>query len=245
MAVREIRAIHPKMGLIKLREKLRNHPNLPGRDSFYRLLRSHGMLVRMPKNKRRTTNSNHLYRKYPNLLNGRQITAPMQVWVSDITYVEIQGKCQYLSLITDLYSKKIVGAVLAKTLASRHTLKALRDAIRQEGKPSMHHSDRGIQYCCHDYTQYLEKRKILISMTQSGDPLDNAVAERINGILKNEYIYPYLQRGVPWDRVVESAINAYNLDRPHLTLNLKTPDKVHGMTTSKRNKKQVLTLISN
>lgn len=245
MAVREIRAVHPKMGLIKLREKLKSNPKLPGRDRFYRLLRSHGMLVRMPKNRRRTTNSNHLYRKYPNLLARKQVTAPMQVWVSDITYVEIQGKCQYLSLITDLYSKKIVGAVLAKTLASRHTLKALHEAIKREGKPMMHHSDRGIQYCCYDYTKYLEKRKVLISMTQSGDPLDNAVAERINGILKNEYIYPYLQKGVPWNEVLDLAIKAYNLDRPHLTLKLKTPSKVHQMTTPSRNKKQVLTLISN
>lgn len=245
LSVREIRAKHPKMGVIKLREKLKDRSDLIGRDRFYALLRSHGMLVRTPKSYRRTTNSNHLYRKYPNLLERKPVTRSMQVWVSDITYVEVAGKYQYLSLITDVYSKKVVGAVLAPNLASKHTLRALREAIAQEGRPEMHHSDRGIQYCCHDYIRCLEKNGIAISMTQSGDPLDNAVAERINGILKNEYIYPYLEAGVPIKDVLNMSLESYNYDRPHRSLELRTPEMVHNMTTVTRKKNELLTLTSN
>lgn len=233
------------MGVLKLREKLQSHPDIVGRDQLYNLLRSHGMLVRMPRNRRRTTNSNHLYRKYPNLLLRKKVVRPMQVWVSDITYVEVDGKCQYLSLITDLYSKKIVAAVLAKDLAARNTLRALKEAIAREGAPEMHHSDRGIQYCCHAYIACLEKHKIKISMTQSGDPRDNAVAERVNGILKNEYIYPYLKNGIPAKTVVGYAQETYNDDRPHLSLELKTPNVIHKSSTLSRKKNEMLTLTSN
>lgn len=239
LSVREIRAKHPKMGVIKLREKLKHHPDLLGRDRFYALLRSHGMLVRTPRSYRRTTNSNHLYRKYPNLLERKKVTRPMQVWVSDITYVEVAGKFQYLSLITDHSSKKVVGAVLAPNLASKHTLRALREAIAQEGKPQMHHSDRGIQYCCHAYVSMLEKNQIAISMTQTGDPLDNAVAERINGILKQEYIYPYLETGVPIKDILNQSLEAYNNDRPHRSLAMKTPEMVHNMSTVSRKKNEL------
>lgn len=225
---------HPKMGTEKLRKLLSHHPDRMGRDRFYRLLREHGMLIKRTKRYFKTTDSNHVYHKYPNLLKERKVTAPMQVWVSDITYVKMGGKHAYLSLITDLYSKKIVGAIMAPNLEASHTIKALKQAIEREGAPEMHHSDRGIQYCCYEYTQVLQKHGIRISMTQTGDPLDNAVAERVNGIIKNEYIYPYFKIKSSSTDVLDQALEAYNQYRPHRTLKMETPEKVHAMSTYKR-----------
>lgn len=221
---------------MKLRGILKNHPDMLGRDRFNRLLRSHGLMLKRPRGYRKTTNSDHPYYKYPNLLKEAEVSAPMQVWVSDITYVRIGKRHAYLSLVTDHYSKKIVGAVLAPTLESKHTVRALEEAISREGAPQMHHSDRGIQYCCHEYTGILERNNVQISMTQTGDPLDNAVAERVNGIIKNEYVYPYLKRYGYQSDLLRKVIQAYNNLRPHMSCGMKTPKQTHEMTTITRKK---------
>ena len=232
------------MGARKLRKPLMDHPDVIGRDRFMRLLREHGHLVRRKRNPVRTTNSNHIYKRYSNLVKGMVIDRPMRVWVSDITYVYLGGKHAYLSLITDAYARKIVGAKLASTLASRHTLDALKSALKAEGSPQYHHSDRGIQYCCHEYTNELKKYNIQISMTQTGDPLDNAIAERVNGIIKNEYLYPFIKRNQDIDRCLLQALEAYNTVRPHMSCNMETPQQIHEVLTQVRNRNQVLTYIS-
>lgn len=239
--VREIRKTHPRIGARKLHELLVNHPDRIGRDRFMRLLREHGLLIRRKRNPVRTTNSNHYYKRYSNLVKGLYIDRPMQVWVSDITYVNLGGKHAYLSLITDAFSRKIVGAKLASTLASKHTLEVLRQAIANEGTPEYHHSDRGIQYCCHDYVNELKSYNVKISMTQSGDPLDNAIAERVNGIIKNEYMYPYLKRGTETNEVLTLALRAYNEQRPHMSCGMKTPKRAHEVSPYNRTNSDVLT----
>ncbi len=162
-----------------------------GRDGFFDLLGEYGLLVR--KRKRRgciTTLSRHRYKKYPNIIRGFIPTGPNQLWVSDITYIHVENGFAYLSLITDAYSRKIVGFCLSETLSSNGPLKALKMALaeNENRKGLIYHSDRGVQYCCDEYVKQLLDKEIKISMTQNGDPLENAIAERVNGILKTELL---------------------------------------------------------
>lgn len=195
-SVEEIRAEDPGIGGYKLWIMLcsLNNPDMvmPGRDSFYRLLRRNGLMLPPPK-PRHTTNSNHRYRKWKNLIKGFTPLAANQLWVSDITYIVLSdGTVCYLHLITDAYSHKIIGWVLAESLRAAITMRALKQAIEQavamKGNESLkglvHHSDRGIQYCCDAYVKMLQDHDISISMTEDYKPTDNAVAERINGIIK-------------------------------------------------------------
>jgi hypothetical protein len=165
---------------------------VPGRDAFRSIMREHKLLLPAPK-PRHTTNSNHRFHKYRNLIRGFIPTAANQLWVSDITYIDLVGDCCYLHLVTDAYSRKIVGWKLADTLEADNTLEALRMAISQatadELRGLIHHSDRGVQYCCNAYTEELKKFGVRISMTEDYKPTDNAIAERVNGILKTEVIY--------------------------------------------------------
>ena len=165
---------------------------MPGRDSFLNMLRRHGLMQKLRRS-RSTTNSNHRYHKWKNLIKGFKPTAANQLWQSDITYIDLAGGCCYLHLVTDAYSKKIVGWCLAESLAAVFTLKALRMAIEQAGGGNLsgliHHSDRGIQYCCDLYVEELQKYSIQISMTEDYKPTDNALAERVNGIIKSESVY--------------------------------------------------------
>jgi len=203
-----------------------------GRDSFYGFLRGKGLMLKPAKGKC-TTNSNHMFRKYKNLIAGFVPTGPNQLWVSDITYIAtLSGFC-YLHLITDAYSHKIIGWVLADSLEARHTLAALQQAIAQSGQADLskliHHSDRGIQYCCPLYTAELESHHIHISMTQDSKPTDNAIAERVNGILKQEWLY---QMPTPKDQqqaasILEEIIEFYNNKRPHASNDMITPEMAH------------------
>jgi putative transposase len=188
----KIREKQKKVGtrrlLIHLEPFLDQHQLKIGRDSLFNLLAENKLLVR--KRKRRipvTTFSNHWFRKYPNLIIGMLPLAAHQLWVSDITYIRLsEREHAYLSLVTDAYSRKIVGYYLSKDLSAEGCIKALRKALAQlpEGSKLIHHSDRGCQYCSFDYVALLQDNNIRISMTQSGDPLENAIAERVNGILK-------------------------------------------------------------
>ena len=198
-----------------------------GRDALFDLLASEHMLVQKRKRKHITTNSNHLYKKYPNLIKDYTPDAPNQLWVSDITYIRTQREFLYLFLVTDAYSKKILGYKLAKTLDSTHAVNSLQDAIRNTCQPItglIHHSDRGIQYCSKDYIKVLNEHKINISMTENGDPRENPIAERSNGILKDEYLNQY-QSLTTQQR--EKSIRKYNTIRPHLSCDMLTPEEAH------------------
>ncbi|WP_170227138.1 IS3 family transposase [Luteibaculum oceani] len=247
-----IRRDHKLMGTNKIRVILKDHPGMMGRDRFFDLMATHGLLVRKRKSRVYTTNSNHRFRKYGNLIKELEIDRKNQVWVSDITYVKVGETPYYLSLITDAYSNKIVGHCIAKSLEAKHSLSALKYALKVEGNPEIHHSDRGIQYCCDEYTSALkqENRAIQISMSKKGDPLENPIAERVNGIIKNEYLCNYNLDKNNYKEQVATAIRLYNLERPHYSQNMKTPSEIHDgiinpLTTFFRNKNQSLTLTRN
>lgn len=202
-----------------------------GRAALNDLLSTHGMLVRKKKRKPKTTDSNHWYRRYQNLVANHPINAPNQVWVSDITYVSVADAFAYLSLITDAYSRKIIGFYLCDSLEIFGPVQALKMALKTiEGvveKP-IHHSDRGVQYCCTEYTSMLMAKGLLISMTQKGDPYENAIAERVNGILKTELIigtnFPNFQKACA---TIQQSITTYNQLRPHSSCGLLTPEQAH------------------
>ena len=238
-AVREIREIDPGIGGVKLWLMLSvmfNTGWMPGRDKFMNLLRQHG-LMQKPRKSRSTTNSNHRYHKWKNLIKGFVATRANQLWVSDITYIELNGGCCYLHLITDAYSKKIVGWCLAESLAAVFTLKALRMAIEQAGGGDLsgliHHSDRGVQYCCDLYVEELQKHNILISMTEDYKPTDNGIAERVNETVKYESIYRQERRFETYEEALEQTerfILFYNSKRPHYSIGLQTPNVAHEQT---------------
>ena len=237
--MREIREIDPGIGGVKLWLMLCAMFNtgwMPGRDKFMNLLRCHGMMQK-PRKSHSTTNSNHRYHKWKNLIKGFVPTAANQLWVSDITYIELAGGCCYLHLITDAYSKKIIGWCLSESLAAVFTLKALRMAIEQAGGSDLsgliHHSDRGVQYCCDLYVEELQKHNILISMTEDYKPTDNSIAERVNETIKNESIYRQERRFETNEEALESIkrfIEFYNGRRPHYSIGLQTPNAVHEQT---------------
>jgi transposase InsO family protein len=188
-----IREFLPKLGGRKLyyllKEKLLKPPFFIGRDRLFRILGKAGLLVVRKKKYAVTTDSRHWLRKYPDRIKGVIPTGPEQIFVADITYLEIENRFGYLHLLTDSYSKKIVGYQLSHTLNASHTIKALQMAIEQKKttNTTIHHSDRGLQYCSAGYIQVLNSNKMDISMTQDGSPYDNAIAERVNGILKSEF----------------------------------------------------------
>lgn len=203
-----------------------------GRDALYTLLERNSLLHKRRRKSVRTTWSNHWMHKYPNLITGVIPTASNQIWVSDITYIEtVNAGFMYLHLVTDLYSRKIMGWCLSPTLHAEYTLKALEMAIRNAGcclTGLIHHSDRGCQYCCERYVSLLKSSGILISMTQSGDPLENAVAERVNGIIKNEWLMHenIIDGNIALKRISE-IVNIYNNIRPHASLNYLTPESAY------------------
>ena len=201
-----------------------------GRDAFFDLLSERKLLVRKRKRiKPITTFSDHWMRKYPNLIEGFYPTAPNQLWVSDITYVVVGDGFAYLSLITDAYSRKIVGFYISVDLSAEGCIKALKMALNNNPVLGrlIHHSDRGSQYCCSDYVKILNDINIKISMTQNGDPRENAIAERVNGILKDELldkVYLDYKQAV---KGVSVAISTYNHQRPHGSIDYLTPFEAH------------------
>jgi len=201
-----------------------------GRDTLFTILKKHNMLIHRKKYTTRTTNSLHRFYKYKNIIKDLKITQPNQVWVSDITYIRtIKGFC-YLAIITDMYSRKIVGYDLSDSLELAGCVRALQKALKQSGKrsPQIHHSDRGIQYCSNVYTRILIKNNIKISMTEENHCYENALAERVNGILKDEFYLDQTFDSIQHaKRATKSAINLYNQIRLHLSLNFKTPNYVH------------------
>ena len=231
--VQEQRDIQPRVGTRKLHKKLQctflNSGLKVGRDHLFSVLRDNNMLVKRKKVSYKTTNSYHHFYKYSNLIKDLKVTAPNQVWVSDITYIRtVKGFC-YLALITDLYSRKIVGYDISDSLELAGCMRALKKALAK-AKPAVgliHHSDRGIQYCSKQYVAELKKRNVKISMTEENHCYENAVAERVNGILKDEFYLDQCFVNTYNAKVAtRSAIKIYNNKRLHLSLGYQTPNTV-------------------
>lgn len=231
--VQGIRKRQPRIGGRKLLVKLEEIGIQMGRDALFDILRQNGLLVRRRRNGVRTTNSSHWLRKYPNLIRHFEPMRPNQLWVSDITYLETTEGFLYLFLITDACSKKIVGWSIADNLDADNAVEALQMALRSmksDCSGLIHHSDRGVQYCSDKYVKLLNRHQIRISMTENGDPLENAIAERVNGILKDEWLYEMGKMSkAAMQKVVPQIIQIYNNERPHLSLNMLTPAVAHQL----------------
>jgi len=230
------RAAQPRLGGLKLHSMLREELEAEnvslGRDRFFEVLRNQALLLEPLPKAPRTTNSAHSLPVFTNLIKDMDLTGPNQVWVSDITYIRTLEDFAYLSLITDKYSRKVVGYHLGQTLEAQATLKALKMALRDlpDGIHPIHHSDRGSQYCCHEYVKELKAHGMAVSMTEEDHCAENALAERMNGILKQEYFLNYEFRTVAQARrAVDEAVRLYNKRRPHRSLKLRTPEEVHRL----------------
>jgi putative transposase len=234
--VKEMRQEIPILGtrklLFMLSEEFERHGIKMGRDKLFDLLRFHGLLIRRRKRTVKTTDSHHWLKKYPNLIKELIITTPEQLWVSDITYIRTLQGFSYLSMLTDAYSRMIVGHALYETLEAEGPLQALRMAIGERKRTApfilIHHSDRGIQYCSAQYIEILRKEKIAISMTQTGSPYDNSLAERINGTIKNDFFPKRIYKDHKEAKEqISKIIVKYNEIRPHDSLDYLTPQQAH------------------
>jgi putative transposase len=218
-----------------LENEFREHEIKMGRDKFFEFLGNHNLLIKPKRFRTKTTCSYHHYKKHDYLIKDLTPLRCNEIWVTDITYLWLkdQDKFCYLSLITDLYSRKIVGYCVHEDLSVNGCLIALKMALKQRKNKSenlIHHSDRGVQYCSHAYVQLLQKNNIKISMTQSGDPLENAVAERINKTIKEEFTN---DKQINFTNIVEAKaeikkfIDFYNIHRPHRSVEWMTPNEAH------------------
>lgn len=202
-----------------------------GRDKLFEWMREYGLLIKPRKRYVQTTMSKHWMRKYPNLMKDALVNRPEQVWVSDITYIRTEeGNC-YLNMITDAYSRKIMGYALDDNMEATNMVKALQMALknRQDKQSSIiHHSDRGSQYCSQEYVAVASNNRVKMSMTENGDPYENALAERMNRTIKEEFgLDNTVKTKAQVLQVVEESVELYNHYRPHLALNMKTPEEVH------------------
>jgi len=232
--VMRLRGKMPRLGTRKLyfliKDELVRRGIKLGRDVLFKFLRAEHLLIKPRRSYHKTTDSKHWMRKYPNRIKELQLARPEQLWVSDITYIKTANGHHYLSLITDAYSKKIMGYELLDNLSVAGPLAALSMALknRKYNDQLIHHSDRGLQYCSAEYVKKLNENNIQISMTENGDPYENAVAERVNGILKHEFLLAdQFKDHLQALAVVKESIEVYNQYRPHLSCQLLTPDAVH------------------
>ena len=231
--VLEVRTRQPRLGVRKLYSLIKNSVEelgiKIGRDALFRFLRRERLLVLPLKKYTKTTNSKHWLRKHPNLLEELVAFAPEQVLVSDITYLKTKDSVYYLSLVTDAFSRRIMGYKLSHTLATEEVVKALEMAIRrcESTNGIVHHSDRGLQYASAIYQEALSQAGMLPSMTDGYDCYQNALAERVNGILKQEFLFTECNSYEELRLLVAESIYIYNTERPHLSLLMKTPEYVH------------------
>lgn len=230
----EIRKEMPKLGVRKILYLLKQRYDIHiGRDHLFDIMRKNGLLSRKYNRKCKTTYSNHNLRTYPNAIINVVPLRPNEIWVSDITYIIFGHTFRFLFLITDAYSKKIVGWKYSSTMDAKNAIKALKMALKQrKTKESLiHHSDRGTQYCARKYIATLKKHDIIPSMTESGDPRENGIAERVNGILKQEFIEQLDDITIEnAEQKINKIISIYNNQRPHLSLGMHTPAQAHTMT---------------
>ena len=235
MYVRGIRVSQPRLGTRKLywllKAVMKENGIKMGRDKFFTLLREHDLLVKPRRKRVRTTDSKHGYRKHPNLIKAYEPSGPEQIWSSDITYVSTGKGFVYVSLVTDQYSKKVMGYHVHTTLEAKGPLRALRMALKNRWYPEsrlIHHSDRGIQYCSEEYIRLLKRNSIQISMSAPGNPYENAVSERVFGILKTEfYLDNYFRNIKQVRKTLKEAIFLYNNHRPHASCDYLTPQQAH------------------
>lgn len=231
--VTDVRQPMPRIGTRKLYHLLQGNLQAMkvGRDKFFEIPRANHLLIQARRSYHITTDSHHRFRKHKNLILEMAINRPEQVWVSDITYIGKREKPCYLSLITDAYSKKIMGYYVADNMNTESSIMALKMAVknRKDNKmPLIHHSDRGVQYCADGYQEMLLKNKIKCSMANNGDPYENAVAERINGILKQEFIIDTYHKDLEiMKAIVKEAIDVYDDQRPHCSNYMPTPKQMH------------------
>lgn len=226
----------PRLGTRKLYYLLQNDFEALrikiGRDALFDYLRAENLLITPKKSYTKTTQSKHWLHKHPNLLQGFKPQRAEQVFVSDITYVKSRERTHYLSLVTDAFSRKIMGYQLSDNLNTENMLSALKMAVRNRKTqlPLIHHSDRGLQYCAAMYQNHLKLNSIIPSMTDGYDCYQNALAERINGILKQEFFVETCNNRNELEKLVKESVHIYNEFRPHLSLNMKTPNLVHEKT---------------
>jgi len=230
--VQEVRSSMPRIGTRKLYHLLKSPLGElhVGRDKLFMILKANQMLVTPKRNYRKTTDSHHRFRKHKNLIDNLSLERPEQIWVSDITYLGGRDRNCYLALITDAYSKKIMGYDLSNSLSTESSLKALNMAVKQRKykEPLIHHSDRSLQYCSNDYQKALKKKDIMPSMTESYDTYDNAIAKRVNGILKQEFLLEeYRVDNKTMKLLVKDAVRIYNTQRPHYSCYMKTPEQMY------------------
>ncbi len=232
--VKQKRFQMPKLGTRKLywllKEDFWREDIKLGRDKLFELLKKNQMLIVNKRKYVKTTNSKHWMKKYPNITHEIRLNQPEQLWVSDITYIRTEEGFGYLALITDAYSRKIVGYDLNNSLSTKGSLRALKMAIKGKiySGRLIHHSDRGLQYCSHEYTQLLKNNDITISMTEKYDPYENALAERMNRTLKDEFLFIKKFSSIKLAQLtIEQSVKIYNNFRPHLSWNMLTPNKVH------------------
>ena len=232
--VNNIRKDLPALGTRKLhyvlQPRLASHKISIGRDYLFDLLAEHRLLIRRRKRRIITTDSRHWMRKYSNLIKNISVNRPEQIWVSDITYIRMVNQWGYLSLITDAYSRKIMGYSFRNDMAAEGCVEALQMALNNRiyKEPVIHHSDRGSQYCSNQYVSILMQHNIAISMTENGDPYEYALAERMNGIIKTEFNLYNSQLGFEQTgKQISKSINAYNSLRPHASCDYLTPEETH------------------
>ncbi len=237
LMVQSIRMEMPQLGTRKLYYLLedsfaRTHIKI-GRDALFDFLRSENMLIKPKKSYIKTTNSKHWLKKHPNLFNTMELTRPEQAFVSDITFLKSREMTHYLSLVTDAYSRKIMGYKLSDNMNAENVVQALNMAVkgRITSYDLIHHSDRGLQYASEIYQNKLETEGISPSMTDGYDCYQNALAERINGILKQEFLFYKCNNRKKLEKLVKESIEIYNNKRPHLSLGMKTPNFVHKKTS--------------
>lgn len=233
--VQEVRIKLPMLGGRKLYRKLSDEFKRLGieigRDKFFEVLRNNNALIHRKKRYVKTTNSSHRFKIHDNLIKEIEPTGPDQIYVSDITYISTDEGFGYLPIITDLYSRKIVGFDFSNSLNLEGSIRALKMAISSKKNLSglIHHSDRGIQYCSNAYTKILKKKQIRISMSEKGNPYENAVAERVNGILKEEFLLNQkFKTMAEANKAIREAIKSYNGLRPHMSINYMTPNQKYA-----------------
>jgi len=229
----EVRKQMPRIGTRKLYYLLYDELKelRIGRDKLFAILEANHLLIKPARRYVTTTNSRHRYRKHKDLIAEQVPHRPEQIWASDITYLGNNGDFKYLALVTDTYSKKIVGYDVSDNLGAEGPIRALKMGLRQRSykdKELIHHSDRGFQYCCDSYQTLLKKKKVRCSMTESYDPYANAVAERVNGILKQEFLLNRQKADLTvMKKIVKSSVQIYNHQRPHYSCYMRTPEQMH------------------
>ncbi|HVK96861.1 MAG TPA: IS3 family transposase [Flavisolibacter sp.] len=234
------RKLLPRLGTRKIHHLIKDELELKqikfGRDKLFDLMREYNLLIKPQRRYVQTTNSKHWLKKWPNIIKDLPVNAPNEVWVSDITYIKTEeGNC-YLNMVTDAFSRKIVGYAVDANMEAENMIKALKMATKQKNTDvlTIHHSDRGLQYCSKEYVQFSEQNNILLSMTEKSDPYENALAERMNRTIKEEFgINRKMKNKQQLEELLKESIDLYNRKRPHLSLKMKTPEEVYQRKKSR------------